>query len=89
MKKPLPSSKKTRRRPARTRPVTKQNANIVKTLKRLDELQPNSATAADLIRLLRSWLIDESGYDEETWPELKDALDQERRRLGAASLFND
>jgi hypothetical protein len=69
--------------------VRTQNANIAKTLERLDELRPDSARAADLIRLLRSWLVDESGYDEETWPKLKEALDQERRRLGAASLFND
>jgi len=30
------------------------------------------------IRLLDEWMADESGYDEETWPELKAALDRDR-----------
>jgi hypothetical protein len=29
-----------------------------------------------VIRLLQEWMADESGYDEETWPELKAALDR-------------
>lgn len=37
------------------------------------------------IRLLDEWMADESGYDEETWPELKEALD--RDRLGYRKLF--
>ena len=42
---------------------------------------PQSPSA---IELLDKWLEDESGYDEETWPELKAALDRDRpsrRRL--------
>jgi hypothetical protein len=42
---------------------------------------PQSPSA---IALLDKWLDDESGYDEETWPELKAALDRDRpsaRRL--------
>jgi len=57
-------------------------------VERLDELKPESAQAAGLIGLLRSWLTDESGYDEQTWPKLKKALDQERRQVGARRLFN-
>jgi hypothetical protein len=30
------------------------------------------------LKLLDEWLKDESGYDEETWPELKEALDRDR-----------
>lgn len=30
------------------------------------------------IRLLEEWMADESGYDEEAWPELKEALDRNR-----------
>ncbi len=30
------------------------------------------------IRLLEEWLADESGYDEETWPILKKALEEDR-----------
>ncbi len=41
----------------------------------------------DVIRLLDKWMADESGYDEETWPELKAAL--QRNRLSSRPLFND
>lgn len=37
------------------------------------------------IRLLEEWLADESGYDEETWPELKKALDE--NRLSSRKFF--
>jgi hypothetical protein len=30
------------------------------------------------IALLESWLEDESGYDEKTWPDLKSDLDKHR-----------
>lgn len=39
-----------------------------------------------LIALLDAWLEDESGYDEETWPELKEPLD--RDRLSERKLFD-
>jgi hypothetical protein len=74
--------------PTRSRSTAKQQADIAARLERLDELKPESAQAADLIRLLRSWLSDESGYDEETWPKLKKALDRDRRRVGARRLFD-
>jgi hypothetical protein len=41
----------------------------------------------EVIRLLDKWTADESGYDEETWPELKAAL--QRNRLSSRPLFND
>ena len=41
----------------------------------------------DLIRALHEWMADESGYDEETWPELKKAL--EANRSSSRSLFGD
>ena len=40
-----------------------------------------------VIRLLDEWMADESGYDEETWPELKAAL--ERDRTSSRNLFKD
>ena len=40
---------------------------------------------ADARQLLRDWLADESGYDEETWPRLKQGL--ETNRLGHRKLF--
>jgi hypothetical protein len=42
------------------------------------ENRPNLAA----IRLLDEWMADDSGYDEETWPELKEALDRNRREAG-------
>jgi len=42
---------------------------------------------AKIIALLNSWLKDESGYDERTWPVLKKAL--EKNRLGYRGLFDD
>jgi hypothetical protein len=39
------------------------------------------------IGLLDEWMADESGYDEETWPELKTALD--RDRLSSRRLFDE
>lgn len=41
----------------------------------------------EMIRLLDEWLADESGYDEETWPLLKEALNRERELVGAPKLF--
>ncbi len=88
MKKPFPPSKRARRGPARSRSTAKQQADFTARLERLDGLKAQSAQAAGLIGLLRSWLADESGYDEQTWPNLKNALDQERRRVGARRLFD-
>jgi len=55
----------------------------------LNQLKPKSAKAARAIALFKSWLEDESGYDEETWPKLKRALNRERDRVGARRLFDD
>jgi hypothetical protein len=40
-----------------------------------------------LIRLLESWLADESGYDEKTWPRVKAAI--EANRLSYRKRFHD
>lgn len=42
-----------------------------------------------LIQLLDEWMADDSGYDEETWPELKEALDTERDLVSAERLFDE
>jgi hypothetical protein len=89
MKKSPASPGKARRRPARSSSGVKKDPEIAATLERLSELQSESTQAASVIQLLSSWLSDESGYDEETWPELKVALNTERRRVGAQSLFDD
>lgn len=61
---------------------------ISDTLAELDRLEAVSPTSKSLIRLFRDWLTDESGYDEQTWPTLKKALERERRRVGARRLFD-
>ena len=38
-------------------------------------------------QLLHAWLADETGYDEKTWPSLKQAL--EANRPGQRRLFCD
>jgi hypothetical protein len=65
-----------------------QRGKIAATITALDEIKPPNPKAARAIALFRSWLEDESGYDEETWPKLKRALDQERKRVGARRLFD-
>ena len=37
--------------------------------------------------LLETWETDDSGYEDEVWPELVAALNDERRRSGARLLF--
>jgi hypothetical protein len=66
----------------------KQETAIEATLNSLDRMEPATSNAAELIALLRSWLSDKSGYDERTWPKLKNALDAERARVGARRLFD-
>jgi hypothetical protein len=44
--------------------------------------------AERLIHVLDEWADDESGYEEETWQELKAALDHERDQLGMQRLFD-
>jgi hypothetical protein len=39
------------------------------------------------IRLLDDWTGDESGYDEQAWPAVREGLDRERRRTGSRPLF--
>ena len=58
-----------------------------KTSRVSDSSRPRHQTGPEaVIALLDEWLQDESGYDEETWPELKKALD--RDRLSERKLFD-
>lgn len=78
---------KDRRKPPRK--ATGSNAALATTLKQIDHMATSAPKAARVISLLKSWLKDESGYDERTWPKLKKALDEQRLRTGAASLFDE
>jgi hypothetical protein len=44
---------------------------------------------AHLNKKLDEWLNDESGYDEEVWPQVQAALDQTREDLGMRKLFDE
>ncbi len=50
------------------------------------QLTPEERTER-LFRHLDEWLADETGYDEETWPKVKAALEEDR--LSSRSLFAD
>jgi hypothetical protein len=59
-----------------------------KSSRRSEPSRPHSQkNSAAVLALLNEWLQDESGYDEETWPELKLALD--RDRLSKRKLFDE
>jgi hypothetical protein len=40
--------------------------------------RPLSGHSKALIQLMNSWLNDDSGYDERTWPALKKAIEEDR-----------
>jgi hypothetical protein len=61
---------------------------IAAAIAKLDQTQPPNAKVATAIALFKSWLTDESGYDEKAWPKLKKALEMERKRAGARRLFD-
>jgi hypothetical protein len=50
------------------------------------ELQLQRTGNRAAIRLLDTWLADESGYDEQAWPELKKFI--EKHRLGRRKRFS-
>ena len=66
-----------------------QDDAVTAALKDINRLTPSSAKATQTIALLKSWLKDDSGYDEQTWPKLKKALDQQRAKVGARRLFDE
>jgi hypothetical protein len=70
-------------------PLRKKQAEAIQhTLAELDRLEAQSPKIKPAVDLFRRWLNDESGYDEETLPKLKAALDRERTRVGARRLFD-
>ena len=41
------------------------------------------------IKLIEGWLKDDSGYDEETFPKLREALEESRKAVSARSPFDE
>ncbi len=86
MKKGPSTSKSGSRRSSPSNTRLQQKAAIKAALESLKGIESPSPKAAALVELLRSWLKDDSGYDERTWPMLKKALDEERDRVKARRL---
>jgi hypothetical protein len=61
---------------------------IAAAIVELNQIKAPSAKVAEAISLFKSWLTDESGYDERVWPRLRKALERERKRAGARRLFD-
>jgi hypothetical protein len=80
--------RKTGTKAPRRRGKAKPNGAIEQSLAELEQLAPKSAKARNVIAMFQDWLRDESGYDEQAWPKLMKALDQERTRIGARRLFD-
>lgn len=74
------------KRPRKSESPT-QEKDIADAIAYLDKLEKDVPRARQLAELLKSWLKDDSGYDEVAWPELRRALNEERRRVGARRLF--
>ena len=77
-----------RAKPPRRKKDTRQ-VRIAAEIDRIQQLPLENPQAAAMAKLLNSWLSDESGYDEKTWPKLKKSLDEERQRVGARRLFDE
>lgn len=88
MKKSTSAPKKPHRGQTRSTSKTEQKVAIKMALEKLDALVPETPKLARLIGLLRSWLTDETGYDERTLPKLMKTLDEERDRVGARRLLD-
>jgi hypothetical protein len=82
----MKSTQRRTRRTSKTSQTTEER--VAASLTKIDQLRPATAHGAKVIALLRSWLTDETDYDETAWPPLKKALDQQRAHVGARRLFN-
>jgi hypothetical protein len=52
------------------------------------DLQPMTQDAIEhFMQILDKWIADESGYEEETWSDLKTALNRERDQVNARRMF--
>ena len=68
-------------------PPTPQSVGDKSAESSSDALATQRAKNEAAIRLLREWMADESGYDEETWPKVKKVI--EENRLSCRRRFND
>jgi hypothetical protein len=89
MTKPTSVATRQRRRSrANSKPPTHAQ-QIAQAMASIDQLHAKSPQGARVLSLLKTWLGDESGYDEEAWPVLKKSLNRERARIGARRLVDE
>jgi hypothetical protein len=89
MRKPTPQEQ-TQRRHSQPAPTTRAcQKKVAATIAAMDQLEVDAPKAAKIVSLLKNWLADDSGYDENAWPQLKKALNRERDRVGARRLFDE
>jgi hypothetical protein len=88
MRKPAAAAKSRNRTKSGRESTAGISAAIASTLKDLQEMKVETPKARTVVEMLESWLRDESGYDEKTWPKLKKSLERERKRVGARGLFD-
>ena len=65
----------------------KKNSLKTKSTSLTENAQPTVRGNEAAIRLLRTWLADDSGYDEQAWALVKKAI--EANRLSARKRFDD
>jgi hypothetical protein len=51
------------------------------------QAKSNNARVAKVQKLFEAWLQDSSGYDEEAWPQIKKALNENHSK--SHNLFNE
>ena len=60
---------------------------LYRSRKSLPKSSVSRSKTHKLVRLLDSWLADESGYDERVWPRLKKSI--EENRLSSRRRFDE
>ncbi len=87
MKKSHPAAQSPARRRAERR-LSKRRVAASAAIEGLARVQTRTRKGAKIAALLKSWLEDESGYDEKAFSGLKKRLNEQRDRVGARRLFD-
>jgi hypothetical protein len=74
-----PANRKSSRPRKSTKPKTEARKRASKATTGASEITSERKRARQAIALIDEWLADDSGYDKENWPKLKQALDEDRR----------
>ncbi len=74
-----PANRKTLRPRKNTKPKTEARKRASKATTVASKITSERKRAIQAIALIDEWLADDSGYDQQNWPKLKQALDVGRR----------